>query len=148
MSGVAEAALAEARAWIGTPYHHQASRRGVGTDCLGLLRGVWRAVYGEEPEAVPAYTPDWSEAQGEERLWAAAERHLVAVPLAAAEAGDILLFRMRGGAVAKHLGIMSAHGAKPKFIHAYSGHAVLESPLTAPWQRRVAASFRFPEEIC
>jgi len=148
MSGVAEAALREARAWIGTPYHHQASRRGVGTDCLGLLRGVWRAVYGEEPEAVPAYTPDWSEAQGEERLWAAAERHLIAVPVAQAEAGDILLFRMRGGAVAKHLGIMSAHGAKPKFIHAYSGHAVLESPLTAPWQRRVAASFRFPEEIC
>lgn len=148
MSAVAEAALKEARAWIGTPYHHQASRRGVGTDCLGLLRGVWRAVYGEEPEAVPAYTPDWSEAQGEERLWAAAERHLNAVPVAQAEAGDILLFRMRGGAVAKHLGIMSASGATPKFIHAYSGHSVLESPLSAPWQRRVVASFRFPEEIC
>lgn len=147
MSSVSEAVLREARAWIGTPYHHQASRQGVGTDCLGLLRGVWRAVYGQEPEAVPAYTPDWSEPQGEERLWQAAERHLIPVRVAEAEAGDILLFRMRSGGVAKHLGIMSASDAMPAFIHAYSGHAVLESPLTPPWQRRVAASFRFPEEI-
>ena len=45
--------VAEARAWIGTPYVHQASVRGGGTDCLGLLRGVWRVVIGEEPETVP-----------------------------------------------------------------------------------------------
>ena len=57
----AEACVAEARRWIGTPYLHQASVRGAGCDCLGLLRGVWRAVYGSEPEAVPAYTADWSE---------------------------------------------------------------------------------------
>ncbi|WP_438990432.1 NlpC/P60 family protein [Lentibacter sp.] len=147
MSEIAKEVLTEARAWIGTPYHHQASQKGVGTDCLGLLRGVWRRVYGAEPEAVPAYTPDWSEPQREERLWAAAARHLRAVPLAEAEAGDVLLFRMRSDAMAKHLGILSASGAAPRFIHAYSGHAVLESPLTPPWQRRVAALFRFPEEI-
>ncbi|MEM1422329.1 MAG: peptidase P60, partial [Pseudomonadota bacterium] len=34
----------EASRWIGTPYRHQASLRGVGCDCLGLLRGVWRAL--------------------------------------------------------------------------------------------------------
>ena len=37
------AILAECRAWIGTPYRHQASVKGVGCDCLGLLRGIWRA---------------------------------------------------------------------------------------------------------
>ena len=31
-----------ARGWIGTPYLHQASCRGIGCDCLGLVRGVWR----------------------------------------------------------------------------------------------------------
>ena len=147
MNDVTQAALEEARAWIGTPYHHQASLRGVGTDCLGLLRGVWRSVYGSEPEAVPAYTPDWCEPQRDERLWQAAERHLTPVPVSQAQAGDVLLFRMRSSAVAKHLGIMSASGALPAFIHAYSGHAVLESPLTAAWQRRVVAVFRFPEEV-
>ncbi|MFL5163197.1 MAG: peptidase P60, partial [Microvirga sp.] len=42
--------LAEARSWIGTPYRHQASLKGIGCDCLGLLRGVWRGVMGREPE--------------------------------------------------------------------------------------------------
>jgi len=43
------AIVTEARRWIGTPYHHRASLRGVGTDCLGLIRGVWRALYDSEP---------------------------------------------------------------------------------------------------
>jgi NlpC/P60 family putative phage cell wall peptidase len=38
--------IAEARAFIGTPYRHQASLQGVGCDCLGLVRGVWRAIHG------------------------------------------------------------------------------------------------------
>lgn len=42
--------IVEARSWIGTPYHHQAALKGVGCDCLGLVRGVWRAVYGADPE--------------------------------------------------------------------------------------------------
>jgi len=36
--------IAEARSWIGTPYHHQAALKGVGYDCLGFVRGVWRAI--------------------------------------------------------------------------------------------------------
>ncbi|MEM1388341.1 MAG: NlpC/P60 family protein [Pseudomonadota bacterium] len=142
MSGAA--ALAIARGWIDTPYVHQASHRGAGTDCLGLIRGVWRGLYGAEPEAVPAYTSDWSEPERVERLWQAALRHLSPAPRASAEPGDVLLFRMRAGSVAKHLGIQGAVGAAPTFVHAYSGHAVVESPLSAPWQRRVVARFRFP----
>ena len=34
--------LEAATGWIGTPYRHQASQKGVGCDCLGLVRGVWR----------------------------------------------------------------------------------------------------------
>ncbi|MFD0934795.1 peptidase P60, partial [Methylobacterium trifolii] len=36
--------VAQARLWLGTPYRHQASLAGVGCDCLGLLRGVWRGL--------------------------------------------------------------------------------------------------------
>ena len=133
-----------ARGWIGTPYRHQASVKGAGADCLGLLRGIWCEVYGAEPEAVPAYTPDWSEPQGEERLWAAALRHLLVQHEAAV--GDLLLFRMRAGGVAKHLGIAGRIGPTPTFIHAYTGHRVVESPLSGPWQRRIVARFAFPEE--
>ena len=131
-----------ARGWLGTPYLHQASVRGAGTDCLGLIRGIWRELYGTEPEPAPAYTPDWGEYGGAELLLAGAHRHLL--PDKGERIGQILLFRMRGGAVAKHLGIVSAIGAAPAFIHAYDRHGVTESPLSAPWRQRIAARFRFP----
>ena len=142
MSGVVEAA----RGWIGTPYVHQASTAGAGCDCLGLLRGVWREVIGPEPEPVPPYSMDWSEPQQDERLWRASLRHLAPRPLDAAAAGDVLLFRMREGSVAKHLGIQARTGAEASFVHAYSGHGVIESALSAPWARRVVARFAFPTE--
>lgn len=136
-------AVAVARGWIGTPYRHGASCRGAGADCLGLVRGVWRELYGREPEAVPPYGPDWSEAGREERLWAAALRHLEARDGGCVAAGDLLLFRMRDGAVAKHLGIATG---PERFVHAYNGHGVIESALTPPWARRVVARFGFPGE--
>lgn len=142
-----EVIVRAARGWIGTPYVHQASCRGAGCDCLGLLRGVWREVLGREPEPVPAYSRDWSEPQGEERLWAAAGRHLRSAQDGSEHPGDVLLFRMRDRGVAKHLGIVAAVGARPSFIHSYSGHGVVESPLSAPWRRRIVARFNFPEEV-
>lgn len=145
MSGMGGRAVVAARAWIGTPYRHQASCRGAGTDCLGLLRGIWREIYGAEPEPVVAYTPDWGEPQGEEILWAAARRHLVEKAPEAAAPGDVLLFRMRDAGIAKHLGLQGRVGAAASFIHAYSGHGVVESPFSAPWARRVVARFALPE---
>lgn len=136
--------VALAEAWLGTPYQHQASCKGAGTDCLGLLRGIWRGLYGHEPRAIPAYTADWSEPQGREDLLEAAQSLLLPVMPGAERAGDVLLFRMRPGAVAKHLGILSTVGEAASFIHAYSGHGVVLSPLSAPWRRKVAAIFRFP----
>lgn len=142
---LAEQAVQAARSWIGTPYQHQASAKAAGTDCLGLLRGVWRELYGAEPEPVPAYTPDWAEPEGRELLWAAARRWLVEVGPGLPVPGDVLLFRMRAGGIAKHLGLAASGGAAPSFIHAYAGHAVVESPLTVPWARRIVARFQFPE---
>lgn len=137
--------VAAARGWIGTPYRHQASARGAGADCLGLLRGVWREIYGVEPERVPAYTPDWSEPAGNEALWAAALRHLTPKPLDQPATGDVLLFRMQNRTVAKHLGIATQIGPQASFIHAYSRHGVVENALSAPWARKIVARFQFPE---
>lgn len=145
MSNQGERIVGLARRWIGTPYLHQCATRGAGTDCLGLLRGIWREVLGAEPEAVPAYTMDWAEPSGREVLLAAADRWLKRKRLEEAAAGDVLLFRMREGAIAKHLGIAAETGRGPTFIHAYTGHGVVESPLSAPWARRIVARFCFPE---
>ncbi|MDK3019291.1 NlpC/P60 family protein [Pseudodonghicola flavimaris] len=145
MAGRADV-VAAARGWIGTPYRHQAACRGAGCDCLGLVRGVWREVLGAEPVAVPAYTMDWSEPQGDERLWAAARRYLPS-RAGPGRSGDVILFRMRAGAVAKHLGILTEAGAEARFIHAYCRRGVVESPLSAPWARRVVGYFALPEPM-
>lgn len=130
-----------ARGWLGTAYQHQASLKGVGTDCLGLLRGVWRELYGDEPEPPPPYTPDWAEALGRETLLEAARRYLDEIPIGEARAGDVVLFRMALGSPAKHCAIISRPG---RIIHAYWGRAVTETRLVPWWTRRIAAAFAFP----
>ena len=134
-----------ARRWIGTPYRHQASALGVGCDCLGLVRGVWRETVGEEPERAPAYSPDWSEYRKDEQLWLAALRHLPPVDIDFGAVGDVVLFRVKRGAVAKHLGILAPSENGPRMIHAISGRAVHEVTLTPDWQARVVAQFAFPD---
>jgi NlpC/P60 family putative phage cell wall peptidase len=76
--------------WVGTPYHHQAAVRGAGCDCLGLVRGVWREVYGVEPEAPPPYSPDWGEAGSVEHIIDAARRHMREIPATEAQARALL----------------------------------------------------------
>lgn len=139
--------VATARSWIGTPYRHQASRQGLGCDCLGLVRGVWRALYGEEPEAPPAYRADWAETGGRETLLEAAGRHLVEIDLRDAGSGDVLLFRMTPQACVKHCAILSeARPGDPerRMIHAYWGRAVVESWMGPWWRRRLTHAFSFP----
>ncbi|WP_417495694.1 NlpC/P60 family protein [Maricaulis sp.] len=135
-------ALIEARRWIGTPYRHQGSVRGAGCDCLGLVRGVWRALYGDEPEGLPPYTPDWAERAGSESLLEAAQRHLVEIDIRAVKPGDILLFRPDLKGPAKHCAIVSGPTG---IIHAYWGRAVAETSLSHWWQRRLVAAFAFPQ---
>lgn len=137
-----QALLAEARTWIGTPYQHQASAKGAGCDCLGLVRGVWRAFYGAEPEVAPPYTPDWAERSGEETLLLAARRYLSEIELSAAAPGDVLLFRMDARSPAKHAAIVDENNG---LIHAYWGRAVVRSRLAPWWRARVAAAFSFPD---
>lgn len=133
--------IAEARQWIGTPYRHQASLKGVGCDCLGLVRGVWRNVIGTEPERAPPYAPDWAEAARGEPLAEAAARHLAPIACDQFAAGDVLLFRWRENLAAKHLAIVTASDL---MVHAHDGACVAEVSLAPWWRRRIAYAFRFP----
>jgi NlpC/P60 family putative phage cell wall peptidase len=126
--------------WLGTPYRHQASLRGIGCDCLGLVRGVWREIYGREPEAMPAYTADWAEARQAETLAEAAGRHMAAIAPQDATTGDLLLFRWRAPLPAKHAAIFVA---PDRFIHAQDGAATRATGWRAR-RRRIAFAFQFP----
>ena len=137
----ADRVIAAARLWLGTPYVHQASVLGAGCDCLGLARGVWRELHGEEPLIPPPYTRDWGEAGGEEVLVEAARRFLQEIPIATAGPGALILFRMARNAPAKHCGIRTA----TDLIHAYEGAGVIEEPWSPLWARRATFAFHYPE---
>lgn len=142
-----ERALGEARGWLGTPYRHGASVKGVGCDCLGLVRGVRRALT-DEDETPPPYRPDWAEVLDGEPLLEALRTRLFEIAPAAARPGDVLVFRMATGAAAKHCAILSAEaepGGEGRMIHAYWGRAVVESWLGPWWRRRLAAAFAWAE---
>jgi len=130
-----------ARGWIGTPYVHQASLKGIGADCLGLVRGVWREVCGAEPEPVPPYAPGWAEEGPQEALADAARRHFRETPCTEVKAGDVLLFRWRTHLPAKHAGIATSAS---RMVHAQEGAAVAEISLNAWWRRHLSHVFRFP----
>lgn len=143
-----ETIVAQARGWLGTPYRHQASLQGVGCDCLGLVRGVWRGLYGAEPEAAPPYAASWAESAraGADPLAEAARRHLVPVAGSRAsyapEPGDVLLFAFRAHLPARHCAIATGGGT---MIHAHDGAVVTEVALTGWWRRHLTHGFRFPD---
>jgi NlpC/P60 family putative phage cell wall peptidase len=137
--------IAEARSWIGTPYAHQASVKGIGCDCLGLVRGVWRAIYGAEPEEPPPYTRDWAELHGRETLAEAASRHMIPVAINAIRPGDMLLFAMKDHSPAKHCAILTAPG---RMVHSIEAHPVAEVSLWSGHdRRRLRFAFSFPDLI-
>ena len=136
-----EAVIAAVRAWLGTPYHDQASLCGVGCDCLGLARGVWRDLIGAERQAIPPYSRDWGETGVREVLADGARAMMIEIPLARIGPGALVLFRMAPRAIAKHVGILTA---PDQFIHAYDRLGVIEQALTTAWVRRIAFAFLFP----
>ena len=132
--------VAMARSWIGTPYMHAQSAKGVGCDCLGLVRGVWRELYGEEPETPPAYASSWRDGGTGEALLEAADRHLLSV-LGDWLPGDVLIFRWRPHLPARHCAIVVDEG---RVVHAYeAGGGVKEGNLHVGWRSRIAGVFAF-----
>ena len=87
--------VALARDWLGTPYHHQASLRGVGTDCVGLIRGLWRDLHGTDAETAARLHARLGRSLRPRDALEAARRHLIEIAPSDAQPGDVLVFRWR-----------------------------------------------------
>jgi NlpC/P60 family putative phage cell wall peptidase len=138
-----ETIVREAREWIGTRYHHGASLKGTGTDCIGLIVGV-AAVCGiaeasefKRAEQFKAYgrQPDPVMLLRGCALW------LDPVSVSQATLGDILLFKFNKEP--QHFGLIS--GCDPRYvIHAYAqARRVVENRLDSVWMSRVMRAFSF-----
>jgi len=95
----------------------------------------------QSPSGRPATRATGRKRGGDEPLLAAARRHLVEIPVDAATAGDVLVFRYRPSASAKHVAILAT---PTTMIHAAEGASVAEVALVPWWRRRIAAAFAFP----
>lgn len=144
MSVKTEDIIRVARTWVGTPYHHQASLKGVGVDCVGLVRGVYRELYGVEPPELINYSADWGDSNGNEDMVAAAYRHLEPVSLDDIAPGHVVLVRWQDHRVAKHAMIITGDN---RAIHAYNRAPVTEIHLNDWWRQRIVYAFAFPEEV-
>ncbi len=134
-----EQVVEAARAYLGTPYHHDARLKGVGVDCSGLVIGAMNDL-GVPVEDVRGYGRDGDGfAEMERRVRVFARK--VRTP----RAGDILLFRAR--MMLNHCGFCT--GETPGgvgLIHAYSAPsvgAVVEHPMDDSWERRLVGVYRY-----
>ncbi len=120
------------RSWIGTPFHHGASLKGVGCDCYGLIVGVARDM-GLRPPALPVYPHDPKALTDMER--AAVKEHFLSfarlIPREETRDGDILIFSLSQDPV--HFAFRLT---AETFLHADRHQGVMETRYTPSWQRR------------
>jgi len=137
-----EDAVAEARAWLGTPFQHQGCLKGVACDCIGLVKGVGLALglvdydpASPEAQSFASYSlmPDSKRMRQGLAMW------LVSIPVAEVLPADILF--MAWTREPQHVALRTDHG----IIHSYSSVGkVVEHAFDESWQRRVVAAYRYP----
>lgn len=131
------AIIAEAKRWVGTPFLHQAAVKGVGCDCLGLVRGVWQTVSKASISLAP-YAQNWAEKGGSEILHDGLLAHGVKIDPSQSRPGDVVLFRFRADYPCSHVGLIMPNA---KLIHARTGHGVREEPFTRALKKYWVASY-------
>ena len=104
----------EARAWLGTPYHHLGDIQGVGVDCAMLVVRVFVAQGLAPADLDPRpYAPDWHLHRSAEKYLGWVERFGTRVH--SALPGDVVMWRF-GRAYSHGAIVLDAGGA---IIHAY-----------------------------
>ena len=137
-----EMVIAEAREWLGTPFHHQASVKGAGCDCIGLVKGVGVAlgIVDYDPNSALAKSfSNYPKLPDSKRMREGLATWLINIPFSEASVGDILF--MSWGRDPMHVAIKTDCG----IIHSYSGiKKVIEHALDEEWNRRIVAAYRYP----
>lgn len=127
MSFTREEILTEARSWMNTPFHHQASVKGVGADCGGTVKGIYRNLGADVADVPVDYARTPANSIIEKVLSKRATKTSEPKP------GDIILFTMLREP--QHLGIYTESGG---VIHAYEPFGkVVEHSIDAKWKNRI-----------
>lgn len=126
-----EAVVAEARTWLGTPYHHDARVKGHGVDCAQFILWTFSNAGIIEPRVIEGYTHDWHLHRNEEAYLAIVEEYLDAVDdleLSFEERQDVVL--RPADVLVFRVGRTYSHGAivtgGSRVIHSYFPSRIVE----------------------
>lgn len=148
-----EQLVGELRLWVGTPVRWEASLKGVGCDCKGMIVGAARQLGWPEGDALEAGAAGYAGRIDEAALLAGLDRLLDRLPdTAELRAGDVLAFRYparhrgsdgRRAATVQHLAVYA--GSNGRMIHAFMSDPALvcEVPLDRFWRKRLAGAWRW-----
>ncbi len=137
--------VAQARTWLGTPFHHQARLKKKGCDCLGLIVGVVAELDMRDRNGVPLADYDevsYSKEPDGAYLTQKLTGLLDEVSIEEAQAGDLALFKVRDNP--QHLAILSDYEGTLGMIHCYLlTRGVVEHRLDADWKSRLDKVYRW-----
>lgn len=138
------AIITEARSWLGTRFHHQGRKKGVGCDCIGLLIGVAEALALRSPvtgELLTHYDQvGYSRYPDGTALQHNLSEYLGEIPLSDMAPGDVALFQFESNP--QHVGIISGYGEGLGIIHCYAqARKVVEHHFDASWRARLVAAY-------
>lgn len=133
--------IAQARTWLGTPFHHQGRLKGVGCDCLGMIIGIADELQLTHDDVLLSSfdRTDYSHTPNTTALLTTMEAYLQEIT--DIQPGDIALMQIQNNP--QHLGIITNYPrGKLGIIHALSGQGVVEHILSDNWQRRIYRLYR------
>lgn len=141
--------VAQARTWIGTPFHHQARLKGKGCDCLGLIVGVVGELGLKDRNGMKLAAYDevtYSKEPDGAYLIQKLTGLLEEVPIAEARAGDLALFKVRENP--QHLAILSDYEGGLGMIHSFApSRRVVEHRLDDEWKSKIIKVFRWQQSF-
>lgn len=119
-NSLGERIIAESLQWIGTPWYHNQSKKGIGCDCVGFLVGVGVQVGFLPPDFV---LENYNRIPRNDFLVKSLDSLLTRVTGEIIK-GDVLVFRKAG--VITHVGFYLGSG---EMVHADQNHGVIRHYL-------------------
>ncbi len=133
--------VAEARSWIGTPFHDQGRLRAVGCDCLGLVIEVGRTLGLTDIDY-----HDYHQQPDGKTLEARCEKHMTRAAVEP-QPGDVGLFWFAKRAWPQHLGIFCERDGLLAVVHAHQRFGkVMEHRVDEWWGKRIVRAYSYQGE--
>jgi NlpC/P60 family putative phage cell wall peptidase len=131
-----KAIIAEARSWVGTPFHHQGRVKGAGVDCVGLAIMVGKSL--GLVDAGYDFNGYRRMPYGSTLIDAIRNCGFVN-EVKTPEPGDVLVFRIDTDP--EHVAFLSDTNT---LIHAYApARKVAEARYDSQWQKKCVTAFKF-----